>query len=98
MLHKFPFALIGQLVFLLGSSASIPWLATARPISVGERAPHLFANPTLWIHLVAHLHVVRIMHDVLYHILKHRVPWEHWVHFRADVLRLERGMDVLIAT
>lgn len=44
----------------------------------------------LWlVHLVADLHVVRIVHYVLDHVLQDRVPRKHRVHLRAIVLDLK---------
>lgn len=64
-------------------------LATSRSLAVGERVSHLFADPALWVHLMADLHVVGVMHDVLDHVLEHCVPREHRVHLRAAVFRLQ---------
>lgn len=30
--------------------------------------------------LVAHLHVVRVVHDALYHVLEHCVAWKYRIH------------------
>lgn len=65
-------------------------LATKRPLAVGEGAPHLFAHPALWIHLMADLHVIRIMHDVLNHVFEHRVAREYRIHLGAHILRLKK--------
>lgn len=46
---------------------------------------------------MADLHVVRIVHDILDHILEHCVAGEHRVYFGAHVLRLKwKEIDVFL--
>lgn len=65
-------------------------LATSRPRAVGEGSPHLFAHSALWVHLVAHLHVIGIVHDILYHVLQHCVSRKHRVDLWANVIGLKK--------
>jgi len=41
------------------------------------------------VHLVAHLHIIRIVHDILDHIFENGVTGEDWVYLRVHVLRLK---------
>lgn len=50
---------------------------------------------SLCVDLVADLHVVRVVHYVLYHVLEHRVARHYWVDLRAVVLLL-RVVRVLL--
>jgi len=43
---------------------------------------------------VAHLHVVRIVHDALYHVLQHCVARKYRIHLRAAVLFLRVRMGI----
>lgn len=43
------------------------------------------------VHLVTNLHVVRVVHDVLDHVLQHRVPREDGIDFGVTVLGLGGG-------
>lgn len=48
------------------------------------------------VHLVAHFHVVGVVHDVLDHVLEHRVPWDDRVEFRVAVLRLRTNEPMIV--
>lgn len=51
---------------------------------------NLSEGPGLCIRLVANLHVVRVEHNVLDHILQHRIAQNHWVELRIVVVSLDR--------
>lgn len=46
--------------------------------------------------LMAHLHVVRIVHDALYHVLQHCVAWKYRIHLWAAVLFLRVQIRIRI--
>lgn len=39
---------------------------------------------------MAHLHIIRIVHDILDHIFQNGVTGEDWVYLRVHVLRLKK--------
>lgn len=75
-----------RLSFYSNCSSPLVKLATKRPLSVGERVPHLFAHPALWVHLMAHLHVVGVVHDILDHVFEHSVAREDRVDLGTHVV------------
>lgn len=46
------------------------------------------------VHLVTNLHIVRIVHNVLDHVLQHRVPGEDGIDFGVTVLGLQLSDQV----